>query len=287
MWVDHDGLPTIHPDDIVVGRSIKNIRKTYSEAEIAELAQSIQDHGLLSPLLLQPTEDENGETIWELVAGSRRLRAIQLVRNTSEPSFYDAIPYVRYEGTLEDAVFANAAENIDRADLNVIDVCEWLVERLDEGSTKGDLAKKFSKQPQWVDQRVFFIKNACEMLIAAVRAGKVSFSSGYEISKKPRADQERLLTANEKWLDKLTAEDVRREGDPERVKRPTKKMIEKQLERIKAAANDQPDNMELGGMEISLRWVVGLLETSDFDEAIDNAVGNEPADTDAVGGEED
>lgn len=286
MWVNHDGLPKIHPDDIVVGRSIKNIRKTYSELEITELAQSIQDHGLLSPLLLQQTEDTDGTPIWELVAGSRRLRAIQLVRSTSEPTFYDEIPYVPYEGQLEDAVFANAAENIDRADLNVIDVCEWLVERVDEGWAKADLAKRFSKQQGWVDQRIFFIKHAVEMLIAAVKAGKISFAAGVEIAKKTKADQEKLLKANEKWLDKLTAEDVQRDGDPERVKRPTKKMIEKTLDRIKAAATDQPDNEELRGMELSLRWVVGLLDTSEFNEAIDNATGEAPADDDEGAKEE-
>lgn len=286
MWVNHDGLPKIHPDDIVVGRSIKNIRKTYSELEITELAQSIQDHGLLSPLLLQQTEDTDGSPIWELVAGSRRLRAIQLVRSTSEPTFYDEIPYVPYEGQLEDAVFANAAENIDRADLNVIDVCEWLVERVDEGWSKADLAKRFSKQQGWVDQRIFFIKHAVEMLVAAVKAGKISFAAGVEIAKKTKADQEKLLKANEKWLDKLTAEDVQRDGDPERVKRPTKKMIEKTLDRIKAAATDQPDNEELRGMELSLRWVVGLLDTSEFNEAIDNATGEAPVDDDEGAKEE-
>lgn len=275
MWVNHDGFQMIHPDDIVVGRSIKNIRKTYSELEIAELAQSIQDHGLLSPLLLQQTEDADGSPIWELVAGSRRLRAIQLVRQTSEPNFYDEIPYVPYEGQLEDAVFANAAENIDRADLNIIDVCEWLVERTAEGWARADLATRFSRQTSWVDQRIFFIENAVPALVAAVKAGKVSFAAGVEIAKKAKADQERLLNANEKWLDKLTAEDVKRDGDIERVKRPTKKMIEKALDRIKAAASSNPDNEELRGMELSLRWVVGLLDTSEFDEAVGNAVGGD------------
>ena len=277
MPVNTESLPTIHPDDVVVGRSIKNIRKTYSESEIEELGRSLLDHGLLNPITLLQTEDENGNPIWELVAGSRRLRAIQLVRATIEPTFYDDVPFIPYEGEINDAVFANAVENIDRSDLNTVDVCEWLKERTDDGLEKADLAKRFSKTVSWVDQRLFFIQNATAALVAALRAGQIAFSTAYELAKKTKADQERFLNQNGKWLEKVTAEDVKVDQDPEgRTKRPTKKAIEKALDRIKGTAADQPDNLELQGMEFALRWVVGLMEDSEFEQAVSAAIGEVP-----------
>lgn len=271
-WCDHSALPTIHPDEIVVNGSIQNIRKTYDEAEIEAMAASILDHGLINPLTLIETEVDD-EPQWELVAGSRRLRAIQLIRNTQEPGFYDEIPFIPFEGELSDAVFANAAENIDREDLNAVDVCEWLKERVEEGWQKSELGKRFSKSQTWVEQRLFFIENASQNLIAAVRSGTIKFSTGLELAKKTKAEQDKFLKANEKWLDKITSEDAKNAGSPDRVKRPTKGQIEKKLDEIKAASSDQPDNKELSGMELALRWVVGLLDDAEFNEVVANAKG--------------
>ena len=46
-------------------------RATFDEESIAELAQSIQQVGLLQPLLVRKVDDG-----YELVAGERRLRAV-------------------------------------------------------------------------------------------------------------------------------------------------------------------------------------------------------------------
>ena len=51
-------------------------RRAFSDDGIAELAQSIQQYGLLSPLVVRRTAP--GE--YELIAGERRLRALQLLR---------------------------------------------------------------------------------------------------------------------------------------------------------------------------------------------------------------
>lgn len=50
-------------------------RKTFAGEELAELAQSIKENGLLQPLLLRPSPKVSDK--YELVAGERRLRAVQ------------------------------------------------------------------------------------------------------------------------------------------------------------------------------------------------------------------
>ena len=50
-------------------------RRHFAEAELAELAESIRDKGVLQPVLLRPSKRGEGE--YELVAGERRWRAAQ------------------------------------------------------------------------------------------------------------------------------------------------------------------------------------------------------------------
>jgi ParB family chromosome partitioning protein len=58
-----------------IGPNPQQPRKTFSSEELSELAQSIKENGLLQPLLLRPAPGSPGK--YELVAGERRLRAIQ------------------------------------------------------------------------------------------------------------------------------------------------------------------------------------------------------------------
>ena len=55
-------------------------RTSFDEAELAGLAQSIRENGLLQPITVRKTE--NG---YELVAGERRLRACKLAKMSTIP----------------------------------------------------------------------------------------------------------------------------------------------------------------------------------------------------------
>lgn len=58
-----------------IGPNPQQPRKTFSDEELEELAQSIKENGLLQPLLLRPAPKALGR--YELIAGERRLRAVQ------------------------------------------------------------------------------------------------------------------------------------------------------------------------------------------------------------------
>ena len=51
-------------------------RKIFSDKELEELAMSIEQQGLLQPIVVCEKVDETG-TFYELVAGERRLRAVR------------------------------------------------------------------------------------------------------------------------------------------------------------------------------------------------------------------
>src|SRR5690349_15897095 len=59
----------------LVRRNPNQPRQSFPDAELAELAQSIRQSGVLQPILVRPAPGAGGE--YEIVAGERRWRAAQ------------------------------------------------------------------------------------------------------------------------------------------------------------------------------------------------------------------
>ena len=67
-------IDTIH-------ESATNPRRTFDEAKLQELADSIRQHGLIQPITVRPNNEG-----FEIVAGARRYRASLLAEQFSIPS---------------------------------------------------------------------------------------------------------------------------------------------------------------------------------------------------------
>ncbi|WP_091735888.1 ParB/RepB/Spo0J family partition protein [Phenylobacterium immobile] len=87
-------------------------RRHFAETELAELAQSIRESGVLQPILLRPSPSKPG--MFEIVAGERRWRATQAAG-------HHAIPALVRELTDERAFEVAIIENIQREDLNAME----------------------------------------------------------------------------------------------------------------------------------------------------------------------
>ena len=59
-------------------------RREFSEQELAALAQSIRENGLLQPISVRKVSDGG----YELVAGERRLRACRLAKMNTMPAIF-------------------------------------------------------------------------------------------------------------------------------------------------------------------------------------------------------
>ena len=95
--------------------SALNPRTLFDEDAIAQLAESIQEEGLLAPLVVRPKKDTDGT--YEIVAGERRYRACKLL-GLSEVR-------VIVRADLDDdlkALTAAIVENVQREDLEVFDL---------------------------------------------------------------------------------------------------------------------------------------------------------------------
>ena len=88
-------------------------RKKFDEAALSELAQSIEKHGVIQPLLVRPLADGS----YQLVAGERRWRASRMAGLTE-------VPVVIRELSDEDAMALSLIENLQREDLDPIEEAE-------------------------------------------------------------------------------------------------------------------------------------------------------------------
>ena len=111
-------------------------RRTFDDAEITSLAASIQQKGVLQPLLVRPSPSGSG---YEIVAGERRWRAAQRAQLHDVPVI---IRDLSDQETIEIAII----ENVQRADLNPVDEARayrQLVDKFDH--SQDEIAKTVSK----------------------------------------------------------------------------------------------------------------------------------------------
>ena len=140
-------------------------RKIFGQAELAELAESIRDKGVLQPILVRPHPKEDGA--WQIIAGERRWRAAQQARLTQVPVLVREMDDV--------AVYEVAiVENVQRADLSPLEEAEayrMLMERF--GRTQDAVAGVVGKSRSHVANTLRLLQLPEEVL-EYVRGGQLS-----------------------------------------------------------------------------------------------------------------
>jgi ParB family chromosome partitioning protein len=97
----------------------KQPRRYFDPEKLAQLVQSVREHGILEPLLVRPTKDGD----YELIAGERRLRAARELGLTE-------IPIVSRELDDKQALQVALMENLQREDLNPVEETEAVLDLL-------------------------------------------------------------------------------------------------------------------------------------------------------------
>ncbi len=138
-------------------------RMSFDEQPLQELAASIREKGVLSPILVRPV----GPDRYEIVAGERRWRAAQLAK------LHD-VPVVVRELADDQALELAIIENVQRADLNAIEegaAYEELIERF--GRTQEDVAREVGKSRPHVANTIRLLKLP-DQVKAWIREGKLT-----------------------------------------------------------------------------------------------------------------
>ena len=115
--------------------NVSQPRKNFNEDTLQELADSIKQHGLIEPLIVQ----KGKKGFYQIIAGERRWRA-------SKIAGLKKVPVIVKEYTNQQIVEIALIENIQREDLNPIEEAEAYQQLIEEYHLKQDeIAEKVSK----------------------------------------------------------------------------------------------------------------------------------------------
>lgn len=147
-------------------------RRTFDDAELAALADSIRRHGILQPLVV--VRESEG---FRLVAGERRLRAAKLAGLTDVPVV------VREDPSASHSLALSLIENIQRNDLNPFEEADAFRRLVEEFSlTHEEAAREVGRTRTYVtnSMRLLTVSPAVKsaLLSSAITAGHARAVAG-------------------------------------------------------------------------------------------------------------
>ncbi len=109
-------------------------RRVFDDAELARLADSIGRHGVLQPVVVRKAKEGSARP-YELVVGERRWRASQLAGR-------ERIPATILDVAPRDLLEVALIENVQRQDLNPIELAQAFRELMEEGATQEQVGQR-------------------------------------------------------------------------------------------------------------------------------------------------
>lgn len=185
-------------------------RKKFDEDALQELADSIKQYGVISPILVQ-----DRKTYYEIVAGERRWRAAKLAG-------LKEVPVIIKNFTEQEIVEISLIENIQREDLNPIEEAQAYKKLLTEFNLKQDeVAERVSKSRTAVTNSMRLLK-LCDEVQQMIIDDMIS--TGHARALISIEDpEEQYMIAQKVFDEKLSVRDVEKLvknlGKPEKPKK--------------------------------------------------------------------
>lgn len=187
-------------------------RKIFDEEKLEELTNSIKEHGVLQPILV--VKDENG---YAIIAGERRWRS-------AKKAGLKTIPAIIKDYTDTKKKQVALIENIQREDLNIVEVARAIKELMDiDGYSQTEVAKITGKNISTISNMMRLLKLQ-DKILDYVLEGKLV--EGQARALLAVEDEEKQLEIAEKIIkNRLTVRDVEKliYGAEEYNRKPTKK----------------------------------------------------------------
>ena len=141
----------------------RNPRKLFSEAELAELADSIRERGIIQPIVVRA----RGADSYEIIAGERRWRAAQRAG-------LHELPVVVLDVSDAEALELAIIENVQRSDLNPLEEATGYQSLGKEyNHTQEDIAKIVGKSRSHIANTLRLL-NLPEKVKAYINSGKLT-----------------------------------------------------------------------------------------------------------------
>jgi len=182
------GLISVPIDQITANRY--QPRRDFDQQKLEELAQSIREHGVLSPVILS----RKGAG-YELISGERRFRASSIAGLTEVPA---VVRDVQPEGLLELAL----VENIQRADLGPLEEAAAYQELVDQfGYTQESISQRVGKDRATVANLLRLLKLPTKVK-QALNMGQITVGHARALAGIPEIERQLYFceqVMNERW----------------------------------------------------------------------------------------
>ncbi len=157
-------------------------RRQFDDVQLNELAQSIQVNGLLQPIIVRLNDDQK----YEIIAGERRFRAVELLN-------WEKIPAIVRDYSNQESAALALIENLQREDLNPIEEAQAYqqLEQMEQLPQK-DLARKLGKSQSYVANKLRLLKLA-QPVQQAIITGTISQRHGRALLNLSAKQQEEVL----------------------------------------------------------------------------------------------
>jgi ParB family transcriptional regulator, chromosome partitioning protein len=143
----------------------RNPRRHFAETELAELAASMRERGIIQPIVVRPVH--GAPDSYEIIAGERRWRAAQIAG-------LHVVPIVPLDVTDGEALELAIIENVQRLDLNPLEEAMGYQSLVDEFRHSQDaVAKIVGKSRSHVANTLRLLKLP-DSVKAFIDAGKIS-----------------------------------------------------------------------------------------------------------------
>lgn len=181
-----------------------NPRDNYDAGELEEMALSLERHGQMSSLVVRRAWRDQG--LYEIIAGERRYRAMKLLAGRgkwpADRGVLVKILSAEEAGAREMAL----VENLQRSDLSPVAegrAFADLRKLAPETMTVKEIAKRISKSPSYVKQRLALVEKLTPAVQKALTEGEINFDQARILAGAPKAEQKdwvKRIAANEYGL---------------------------------------------------------------------------------------
>ncbi len=201
-----------------------NPRKSFSEASLQELADSIAQVGVLQPICVRPKDE-----MFEIVYGERRYWAAVLANRTHIPAFVREMS----DAEAEDAAIT---ENLQREDVKPLEEAAAYRRALDSGRhTVESLVGKFGKSEAYIRSRLKLC-SLIDPLVELLDREEISVGVAIEISKYDDGIQQEVF--NEHF-----AENCRSSWKNARIKEVARRLYQRYMTQLDTYRFDKSECM--------------------------------------------
>ena len=197
--------------EVVIGEISPNPnqpRKAFDANAMNDLANSIREHGIISPLVVTKREDGG----YMIIAGERRYRAAKMVG-------LDTVPVIVKEYSDKEIQEISLIENLQREDLNPIEAAYGMKRLMEEFKlTQEVLAERLGKSRPAIANTLRLL-TLDDDVIAMVREGKLSSGHARTFVTVPKEEQAELARkcVKEGWSVRETERAVKQILNPPEV----------------------------------------------------------------------